>query len=106
MVALLSAHLRIREIIRVLVDLRVCAVQGYWLQHVLCELVLLSIDGVVPLVQEEIVILSLLLLLAECLEVLLAFLHAYQVKGCRHLLRDLRTLDLTHSLAHLFLIWI
>jgi hypothetical protein len=62
------------------------AIQGYWLQHVLCELVLLSVDRIVPLVQEEIVILPLLLLLAECLEVLFAFLHAYQVKWRRHLL--------------------
>ena len=60
------------------------AIEG--LQHVLRELVLLSVDRIVPLLQEEIVILPLLLLLAECLEVLFAFLHAYQVKWRWHLL--------------------
>lgn len=81
------------------------AIERDWLQQILHELVLLCVDGIIELIQEEIVIvLPLFLLLAEGLEVLLAFLHSDQVEGGGHLLRDLGALDLPHGLAHLLLV--
>lgn len=75
------------------------------LQHVLCQLELLRINGVVPLIQKEIVVLPLLLLLlTKGLKVLLTLLHAHEVEGRRHLFRNLGALYLTHSLPHLLLV--
>ena len=48
-----------------------------WLQQILHLLVLLSIDCIIKLINEEVIILllPLFLLLLECLEVFLSFLH-------------------------------
>ena len=84
--ALLTSHLGIRQIVRVLVNLGVGPIQRDRLQQILHEFVFLCIHSIVELVEEEIVIiLSLLLFLAEGLKVLLPFLHSDQIEWRRHL---------------------
>ena len=85
--ALLASHLGVRQVVRVLVDLRVCPIECYRLQQILHEFVFLGVHSIIELVKEEIVIvLSLFLFLAEGLEVLLPFLHSNEIEGRWHLL--------------------
>jgi hypothetical protein len=99
---------RAGQVVLILVNLRVSPVNR--LQKVLHLFVLLSVDCVIKLVDEEIVILllTLLLLLFECLEVLLTLLHdtllRNKVERRWHLFRNLWPLDLAHGLSHLLLV--
>lgn len=81
---------RVGEIALVLVDLGVRTVELDGFKEVLHLLVLFCVDGVVQLIDEEVVVLLLFFLfLLEDLEILLSFFKAllrYEVEGSWHLL--------------------